>query len=493
MRGITTNVIRLVTLVVTLGVMAAAPGTALGRPSAPTIWTVAGTSVQCTTPPACADGQPAVAAQLSFPEAVAVGVSGNVYVADYGDNEIRRITPTGGISRVAGTGTFCQNPPHCGDGGPATEARLNFPGGVAVDSRGNVFVADTGDNEVRRISRAGTITRFAGTGAPCAKPPACGDGGPATSATLSAPTGLALDSAGNLYIADSGDQEIRRISPSGQISRAAGSGKRCAHPPSCGDAGRADSAQLNFPEGVALGRRGAMYIADSGDQEVRKVSAAGTISTVAGTGVACSAPPSCGDGGAPTSARLNFPNGVAVGPAGGLFIADSSDQEIREVTSTRIIRVAGTGSACAKPPACGDNLAAAAARLDYPSALVVDRDGNLYVADSGDNEIRWLSHVRVGHISTSTGFVGLGVFSAQISKRSVVVRFVIGQPANVELTIRHSGHSQTAVAARAHGGFGELTWNRRFRGKAAARGRYKLTVSAAIGHSSTSGTLHIRL
>ena len=490
MRGITINVIR---LLATFLAVAAYPGSALASSPGSTIWTVAGSSVQCATPPACGDGQPAAAAQLSFPEAVAVSPAGNFYIADLGDNEIREVTPAGTITLIAGSGTFCQSAPQCGDGGPATSAQLNFPGGVAVDAKGNVYVADTGDNEVRKISPAGIITRVAGTGVSCAKPPACGDGGLATSATLTGPTGLAVDRAGNLFIADAGDQEIRKVAPGGDISRVAGIGKPCAKPPACGDAAAATSARLNFPEAVALGAAGALYIADSGDQEIRRVSLAGTITTVAGSGVVCSKPPSCGDGGAATSAKLNYPNGVAVGPAGNLFIADSSDNEIRAVVGSIITRVAGTGRPCAKPPACGDNLAASAATLDYPDSVVVDAHGYMYVADAGDNEIRWLASVRPGRISTPTGWVALDAFSASVTKSSVVVHFVLGRPANVELTVRRGGRTESVRTARAHGGFNELSWNRRFRGKPAGRGRYKLTVNAAIGHLSTSSTVHVEL
>jgi sugar lactone lactonase YvrE len=493
MRGIRTIACQLSAVAAALVALSTAVALAHGSSSGYTIWTIGGTSAQCTTPPACADGQPAAAARLSLPEAVAVDGAGDVYIADYGDNEIRRVTPAGVISLVAGTGTSCQKAPSCGDGGPASAARLSFPAGVAVDSKGNVYVADTGDNEIRKISKPGRITRIAGTGSPCSKPPACGDGGQAVAAQLTGPTGLAVDAAGDLYIADAGDQEIRKISPSGVISRVAGNGKPCAHPASCGDGGSATSAQLNFPEAVALAPGGVMYVADSGDQEIRKISATGTITTAAGSGAACASPPSCGDGGSATRATLSYPNGVAVGPGGGLFIADSSDNELREVNGGKIQRVAGTGSPCAHPPACGDNLAASAARLGYPTAVAVDAQGHIYVADSADNEVRWLSRGRVAHISTTTGFVGLGALSPTVTKSSVIIRYVIGRAANLELTVRHSGRSETAATARAHAGFNELSWNRRLRGKPAAKGRYQLTLSAAIGHSSGSITLHIRL
>jgi DNA-binding beta-propeller fold protein YncE len=354
-------------------------------------------------------------------------------------------------------------------------------------------VADTQDNEIRKITHSGIITRVAGTGAPCAHPPSCGDGGLADTANLSNPAGLATDRSGNLYIADAGDQEIRKLSRSGTITRVAGTGKSCAHPPSCGDGGAATSARLRFPQSVALGPSGTWYIADGGDQEIRQVSAAGKISTIAGVGKACSTPPSCGDGGAATSARLNFPAGVAVGPAGGLFIADAADHELREVTGGKITRLAGDGSPCAKPPTCGDDHASSSATLNYPSAVVSDQHGNLYVADAGDNEVRWLSRAKASHIATTTGSVALAAFSPQVGKKSVLVRFIVGQPANVMLTVHHSGHSAIVATHHVPAGFGELAWNRQFRGGAAAKGSYRLIISAAIGHGSTSSTLRIRL
>lgn len=493
MRGFSTNLRRTVAITA-VGVAAVGAASASASTSAfYTVWTIAGSSAQCTTPPWCGGGGAATKARLSFPEAVAVGRSGNVFIADMGDNEIREVKPNGQMTVVAGNGAFCQNPPNCGDGGSATDAELSFPAGIAVDGAGNIYVSDTQDNEIRKITPSGTITRVAGTGAPCAHPPACGDGGLADTAQLTGPAGLAIDRSGNLYIADTGDQEIRKLSKSGTITRVAGTGKWCAHPPACGDGGPATSARLRFPQAVALGPSGTWDIADGGDQEVRQVSAAGKISTVAGDGKACSAPPSCGDGGPATSARLNFPAGVAVGPAGGLFIADAADHELREVAGGKISRLAGDGSPCAKPPACGDNHASSSATLNYPAAVSSDQHGNLYVADAGDNEVRWLSRAKAGHISTSSGSVALAAFGPSVGKKSVVVRFIVGEAADVVFTVHHSGHSAVVSTHRVTAGFGELAWNRQFRGGPAAKGRYRLIVSAAIGHASTTSTLRVRL
>ncbi len=498
MRGFSTNARRIVAISVltaaaALAVPALAAPASAGTSPTYTVWTVAGSSAQCTTPPSCGGGGVATKARLSFPESVAVGRAGNVYIADMGDNEIREVKPNGQMTVVAGSGAFCQNPPNCGDGGTATDANLSFPSGVAVDASGNVYVADTQDNEIRKITPSGTITRLAGTGAPCAHPPACGDGGLADTATLTAPTGLAIDRSGNLYIADTGDQEIRRLSKSGTITRVAGTGKWCSHPPSCGDGGAATSASLRFPQAVAIGSSGKWYIADGGDQEIREVSSAGKISTVAGNGKACAGPPNCGDGGSATSARLNFPAGVAVGPAGAIFIADAADQELRVVSGGKISRLAGDGSPCAKPPTCGDDHASTSATLNYPVAVASDQNGNLYLADSGDNELRWLSRAKASHITTTTGSVALAAFSPEVGKKSVVVRLIVGQAADIVLTVHHSGHSITVAHRHVSAGFNEVAWNRQFRGGPAANGRYRLIVSAAIGQSSASSTLSVKL
>src|SRR5438067_3182219 len=195
-----------------------------------TIWRIAGNGTQCSTPPACAGTGVATGALLSLPEAVAVARDGTVYIADSGDDEVRKVSTDGRITLFAGTGTPCQKAPKCGDGHPAPNAQLNFPDGVAVDGKGNVYIADAGDNEIRVVSRKGIITRLAGTGDACAKPPACGDGGRAPKAQLTNPTEIAVDRHGNLYIADTGDQEIRRISTSGKIGTVVGTGVRCSTP-----------------------------------------------------------------------------------------------------------------------------------------------------------------------------------------------------------------------------------------------------------------------
>jgi sugar lactone lactonase YvrE len=464
--------------------MACAAASAAARPF--TIWTVAGSATQCTTPPACGDGYAAGGARLSLPQAVALGPSGALYFTDSGDNTVRRVGPGGTIRLVAGQGTTCQKAPACGDGLRASNAQLTFPSGLALDRAGDLYIADTGDNEIRKVTPQGKITRVAGTGRRCAKPPKCGDGGPGTSAQLTGPTGLAIGRSGALYIADTGDQEIRKLSTSGKITRVAGTGHRCAKPPACGDVGPPTKAQLSFPQAVAVGPGGVLYIADEADQEIRQISG-GTITTLAGSGAICTKAPACGDGGAANNARLNYPDGVAVAPSGRVFIADTGDDEIRAVSGGRISRVVGTGAPCKKLPGCGDGHRAKTAALNYPNGVAVDQAGNVYVADANDNMIRWLSSVRPSHIATGFGSVAMAAFSAVVSRGSVGVRYVVTHRASVTLTVRFQNRSTIVTRGHAFDGFGEIFWTRHLNGHRAPSGRYKLIVQATIGtHSSTS-------
>ena len=243
------------------------------------------------------DNGPATSAVLSSPHGVAVDSAGNLYIADTNHNRIRKVA-SGVITTVAGGGFQISG------SGPATSAGLGNPQGVAVDSTGNVYIADTQDNLIRKVSN-GAIATMAGGGQSYP-----GDGGPATSAVLSYPLGVAVDSTGNLYIASTIDLRIRKIS-NGMIATVAGGGG------SVGDSGPAAAAQLNFPTSVALDSAGNLYIADTYDSRVRKVSG-GVIATVAGGGSS-----GLGDNGPATSAQLAYPQGVALDSAGNLYIADS--------------------------------------------------------------------------------------------------------------------------------------------------------------------------
>ena len=240
--------------------------------------------------------------------------TGNISFAltGIGTGPLAALTP-GVISTSAGTGTACASPtgnPACGDTGAATSATLNSPQSAFVDSQGNVWVADTSDNRIRRFTPGGVISTVAGTGTACASPTStCGDGSAATSAELNNPTGVYVNGSGNLYIADWGDNRIRKVWAGTQIiTTIAGTGTACASPTStCGDGAAATSANLNAPSKLAMDGDGNLYIADRGDNRIRMVAAStGFVTTVAGSGTACAASTdNCGDG---ASALLSQPD-----------------------------------------------------------------------------------------------------------------------------------------------------------------------------------------
>jgi sugar lactone lactonase YvrE len=295
------------------------------------ITTVAGTGVGGYA----GDGGPAAGAALSSPQGVAVDPAGNVYITDYGNNRLRRVdVATGVITTVAGIGTYGSS----GDGGPAASAALGNPVGVAVDAAGNLFVADYGNSRVRRVDAAtGVITTLAGTGVEGFG----GDGGPATGASLRFPQAVAVDVAGNLFVADTGNDRVRRVdAATGVITTVAGNGLEGYS----GDGGPATGAAVDLPSGVAVDAAGNLFIADQANQRVRRVDAAtGVITTVAGTGT----PTDGGDGGPATGASLRNPAGVTVDAAGNLFIADRGNSRVRRVDAATgvITTVAGTGVA----------------------------------------------------------------------------------------------------------------------------------------------------
>ena len=240
------------------------------------------------------------------------------------------IAATNNIFTVAGTGSAGFS----GDGGAATSAQLNFPTGVATTADGGFLIADQFNHRIRRVSPAGTITTVAGTGSAGFS----GDGGAATSAQLNQPFGVAATADGGFLIAEFGNHRIRRVSPAGTITTVAGTGSAG----SSGDGGAATSAQLNQPFGVAATADGGFLIADFNNHRVRRVSPAGTITTVAGTG----GPGFSGDGGAATGAQLNGPTGVAATADGGFLIADFDNHRVRRVSpGGTITTVAGSGGA----------------------------------------------------------------------------------------------------------------------------------------------------
>lgn len=488
---------RLPRLALTLTAVAglAAPAAAAGAP-ARTIWTVAGTGAGCATAPACGDGSAASAATIGFPQGVALGAGGVLYVADMADNEVRKVSPGGVISILAGDGTPCQTAPSCGDGGLATDAQLNAPMGVAADARGNVYIADAGDEEIRKVAPNGTITRVAGTGAECTNPSGCGDGAAATAAQLAAPDGVAVDRSGTLFIADTVDQEIRRVDAHGIITTVAGDGSTCSAAPACGDGGAPTSAQLSFPEGIAIDGHGTLFIADNGDNEVRRV-AGGQITRLAGSGSACAAAPACGDGAAATRATLNGPESVSVDGSGTVYVADWGDNEVRAISRRgTITRVAGTGSACTQPTACGDTGAATAGLLNGPGGVAADGAGNLFIADTIDDEIRIVpattltpARARVAH-----GTPALLAWGTTTTRSSVAVHALLGGGARVSLTVAQGrGAPRLVVHSSAAAGEIELNWNLPLGSRAAPHGRYRLTVAARFGRTLLTSAVTVTL
>ena len=329
---------------------------------------VAGTGAPANT----GDDGPATEAQLQEPTGVAVTPDGGFLIADALNNEVRKVSTAGVISRVAGTGT----PGNTGDDGPATEAQLHEPVGVAVTADGGFLITDALNNVVRKVSTAGVISRVAGTGIVGNT----GDDGPATEAQLNRPFGVAVTSDGGFLIADALNNEVRKVSAAGVISRVAGTGT----PGNTGDDGPATEAQLHEPVGVAVTAEGGFLITDALNNVVRKVSAAGVISRVAGTGIVGNT----GDDGPATEAQLNRPFGVAVTSDGGFLIGDTFNNEVRKVSAAGVIsRVAGTGIV----GNTGDDGPATEAQLNKPFGMAVTADGGFLIADVVNNEVRKVS------------------------------------------------------------------------------------------------------
>jgi uncharacterized protein (TIGR03437 family) len=311
------------------------------------------------------DGSAAKSAELNIPRGICVDSSGNIYVADWANNRVRKIVSGGTISTVAGSGILS----YSGDGGTATKAQLNTPGGVAVDAAGNIYISDTGNNVVRQVTAKGVISTFAGTGTAGFS----GDGSAANKAQLNGPQGVAVDNAGNVYIADAGNLRVRVVGTNGNISTFAGSGS----PGYTGDGGPATSAKFYLPGAVSTDKSGNVYIADFQACVVRKVVASGTISTVAGNG-------GCGyggDGGPATAALLNDPAGIGLDPSGNLYITELGDNRVRMVSTTgTITTIAGNGA----DGYTGESVPALSSKLAAPNGVVADASGNVYISMAGN-------------------------------------------------------------------------------------------------------------
>jgi hypothetical protein len=346
------------------------------------IATVAGNGTPCAG--ACGEGGLATSAELYYPYGVAVTSGGTIYIANNDNYVVDTVVVGGNLTLVAGnhsnsTETLINNAPPQG-------VILNYPLGIADDSSGNVYIADKGNNMVRELVHSSNlVTFFAGTGTAGY----AGDGSAATSAELNNPSGVAKDSAGNVYIADTNNCLIRVVNSAGTISTFAGlvvsNSPRCGY---IGDGGPATSAELYYPTGVAVDSKNNVYIADYQNQVVRKISG-GTITTIAGIGGEAGF---SGDGGPAINALLYNPWAVSVDPAGNVFIADYSNCRVREINaSTGIINtVAGTGS---KGTGCGftGDGTATSNELNAPAGVVVDANDNVFIADTNNMRVRWVS------------------------------------------------------------------------------------------------------
>jgi sugar lactone lactonase YvrE len=338
------------------------------------ISTVAGDSSQGFS----LDNVPAVSSELYFPTCVAFDGSGNYYIADEWNNRIRKVSASGEISTVAGNGV----PGFSGDNGPATDAQLNYPTGIALDSSGNIYIADAVNSRIRKVNAFGIISTVVGTDSTGYS----GDNGPATNAWLNEPTSVAVDLFGNIYIGDQGNNRVRKVNVSlGNINTIAGTDAAGYS----GDGGQATAAQLNGPYGIAVDASGNVYIADGFNNCIREVSASsGIITTVAGNDSAGYS----GDGGSATTAKLNGPVGVTVDVSGNIYIADLNNNCIRKVTYPSgpkgiINTIAGDDTAGYS----GDNGAGTNAKLYKPCGTGLDVSGTVYIADTYNNRIRKLT------------------------------------------------------------------------------------------------------
>lgn len=316
------------------------------------------------------DGGSAVSARLSSPFDAVIGPDGSVYIADTGSQRIRRVTPDGVITTIAGTGAAGFG----GDNVPANQAQLSGPAGIALSQEGSVYVADTNNHRIRRIDTNGFITTVAGTGTAGFN----GFDGDAGLIQLSSPSGVGIGTDGVLYIADTGNGLIRQLTPDGRLITVAGNGANGFQP---GEGVPARSVRLNRPSAVIPGKDGSFYIADRDNHRIRKVDVDGNIRTYAGTGTAGYN----GDGMLAVQSQLNEPAKIALAADGGLYIADTDNHRVRMVRSDGFITtIAGTGNIGLS----GDNGPVALAQLRFPAGAALAPDGDLYVVDEGNNRIR---------------------------------------------------------------------------------------------------------
>jgi sugar lactone lactonase YvrE len=375
------------------------------------------------------DGGPATAATFWLPSSAATDAHGNIFIADCSNNMVRKVDAMGVITSVAGDSSIIG---FSGDGGPATLAKLDHPIGVACDRAGNLYICDADNNRIRKVDTAGIITTIAGTTSGGYN----GDGIPATSAKLDMPQGVAVDTSGNIYIADYYNSRIRIVSPAGIINTFAGTGSFGFS----GDGGFAYAAAISFPGQVYVDAHNIVYFSDLWNHRVRQISPSNIISTVVGTGASGVG----GDGGPATAAQLSSICGIAIDGYGNLYLADLAENKVRKVDAAGIITTfAGTGAL----GRIGDGGPATLAKLSSPQGVCVDAVGIVYITDTRNNRIRMVcpalpviagtitgvDSVCVGFTSALHATVPGGVWSSlnpsvvTISSTGVVSGIAVGQ------------------------------------------------------------------
>ena len=335
-----------------------------------TITTFAGSGTQGYS----GDSGQATAAELYRPYGLCFDTVGNLYFAEDFNNVLRKVTPTGIISTVAGNGT----PGYAGDGSAATAALLNSPNGITIDKGGNIYIADGQNSVIRKINPIGIITTIAGNGTQGYS----GDGGPATSANLKGPSDVIIDNNLNIFIADAGNHCIRKINPAGIISTIAGNGTHGFS----GDGGPATAALFYTINSIVFDKGGNLYVADAGNLRIRKINTSGIVTTIAGIGINTWS----GDGGPATAAGIGSIPGIAVDTSDNIYIADGNHGRVRKIDHSGgiITTIAGDGTLCGFG---GDGGPATNAQLCNPYKITIDKNGRLYFSDAINNRIRRLT------------------------------------------------------------------------------------------------------
>ena len=335
------------------------------------------------------DGGQATNAEINNSIGVAFDAYRNMYIADNRYNRIRKIDSAGIITTIVGIGT----PGYSGDGGQATIAEIYQPYAIIFDMVGNLYFSDLGNNVIRKVNTAGIITTVAGIGTVGYS----GDGGQATAAELNSPNGVEVDAFGNLYIADENNNVVRKVNTVGIITTFAGNGfnANTGNGGYSGDGGQATLAELFLPIGLNFDVLGNLFIAEVGNNIIRKVSTTGIISTVAGTGTYGFS----GDGGQATNAKLHTPNDMTFDQFGNMYIADASNNRIRKInTGGIIVTIVGNGT----NGYSGDGGLAINAKLNTPVWVCLDALDNLYFSDIGNERIRKVTNVAVAGIEQYT-------------------------------------------------------------------------------------------